>query len=588
MGKQSDRIKYTTRRPSKRKFHGNRFTRTDPLQEKENTPSTNESSNPPTVSSSKIEKIATDTPKETDHTVTGYRFVDMEILSKVFAELRCPQCNSDCLKLREIFSKKAGFASCLVVKCNCDLYDREFFTSAECNKSYDINYRVIYSMRTIGQGYSSLEKFTTSMNMPRPMTKSNFNAAVKKVTKVVTDIAISTMVGAADELRTNTEMANAEDILDVGVSCDGTWQRRGYSSLNGTFTAISLDSGKVLDTEVMSRYCKSCKIKEPLRKENIEEYNKWYGKHKKNCQLNHHGSAGAMELVGATRIFSRSISDRKLRYTKYLGDGDSKGYEVVKSIYEEKEMNKLECVGHVQKRVGTRLRNLKKTQKGLGGKGKLTNKIIDKLQNYYGIAIRSNSTVSEMKKAIHATLFHVASSKKNNYHVHCPTGESSWCRFNSDKATGLSTFKAGAGLPLNVIKHVKPIYEDLSKDELLEKCVHGKTQNQNEAFNALVWERVPKATYVSLTTSKFGTFDAVAHFNVGKKSSVLIFEKLGMVPGRYMTKGCTSINRKRLYFARKKWDENARKRRKIIRAKRKSKMDSLEQAEGTVYGPGEF
>ena len=141
---------------------------------------------------------------------------------------------------------------------------------------------------------------------------------------------------------------------------------------------------------------------------------------------------------------------------------------------------------------------------------------------------------------------------------------------------------------MTVITHIKPIYEVLSKDELLEKCVHGKTQNQNESFNALIWERLPKTTYVSLTTSKFGTYDAVAHFNIGKKSSILIFENLGMIPGRYMTKGCSTINRKRLYFANKKSDEVVRKRRMIIRAQKKSKMDSHEQTEGTVYGPGEF
>ena len=52
--------------------------------------------------------------------------------------------------------------------------------------------------------------------------------------------------------------------------------------------------------------------------------------------------------------------------------------------------------------------------------------------------------------------------------------------------------------------------------------------------------------YVSLTSLKFGSYDAVAHFNIGKKSSILIFEKLGMVPGRYMVKNCNIINRKRL------------------------------------------
>ena len=45
------------------------------------------------------------------------------------------------------------------------------------------------------------------------------------------------------------------------------------------------------------------------------------------------------------------------------------------------EVQKKECVGHVQKRVGTRLRKLKKEVKGL--KGKLTEKVIDRLQNFY-------------------------------------------------------------------------------------------------------------------------------------------------------------------------------------------------------------
>ena len=83
----------------------------------------------------------------------------------------------------------------------------------------------------------------------------------------------------------------------------------------------------------------------------------------------------------------------------------------------------MECVDHVQKRVGTRLRKLKRDKKGLGGKGKLTNVIIDRLQNYYGIAVRSNvNSLEGMKKAIHASLFHVASSEKNIWHDHSVPG----------------------------------------------------------------------------------------------------------------------------------------------------------------------
>ena len=44
-------------------------------------------------------------------------------------------------------------------------------------------------------------------------------------------------------------------------------------------------------------------------------------------------------------------------------------------------------------------------EKRLGGKGKLTNAIIDKLQNNYCIAIRQNK--DNMQGAVKATLFHV-------------------------------------------------------------------------------------------------------------------------------------------------------------------------------------
>ncbi|GFW86391.1 hypothetical protein TNCV_4331751 [Trichonephila clavipes] len=40
---------------------------------------------------------------------------------------------------------------------------------------------------------------------------------------------------------------------------DGTWQRRGYSSMNGCVAALSVDTGKVVDIEIMSSYCPTCR-----------------------------------------------------------------------------------------------------------------------------------------------------------------------------------------------------------------------------------------------------------------------------------------------------------------------------------------
>ena len=36
-----------------------------------------------------------------------------------------------------------------------------------------------------------------------------------------------------------------------------------------------------------------------------------------------------MELAGTSRIFRGSVQDRKLRYIKYIGDGDSKSYDSI-------------------------------------------------------------------------------------------------------------------------------------------------------------------------------------------------------------------------------------------------------------------
>ena len=60
-----------------------------------------------------------------------------------------------------------------------------------------------------------------------------------------------------------------------------------------------------------------------------------------------------METEGIKRIFSRSEATRQLQYTEDFGDGDSKAYSC----------GKKECVGHVQKRVGTALRKVKKLKK---------------------------------------------------------------------------------------------------------------------------------------------------------------------------------------------------------------------------------
>ena len=49
----------------------------------------------------------------------------------------------------------------------------------------------------------------------------------------------------------------------------------------------------------------------------------------------------------------------------------------------------------------------------------------------------------------------------------------------------------------------------------------------------MTWDRWPKSRYVSFTPLQFGVYDVVANFNISRKARLLIFEKLGMIPGKY-------------------------------------------------------
>ena len=91
-----------------------------------------------------------------------------------------------------------------------------------------------------------------------------------------------------------------------------------------------------------------------------EKWKNWCDKHKATCYINHSGSSGSMETQH--EMFLRSIDKNGLRYTNFVGDGDSNCYASVCEALRNAptcysyEVKKEECVGHIQKRIGTGIR----------------------------------------------------------------------------------------------------------------------------------------------------------------------------------------------------------------------------------------
>ena len=73
------------------------------------------------------------------------------------------------------------------------------------------------------------------MDMPKPMTANNYDKLAKRYSTVSKEIAEETMSDAAED---------NDEVVDTSISHDCTWQRRGYSSLNGCTVAISMETGK--------------------------------------------------------------------------------------------------------------------------------------------------------------------------------------------------------------------------------------------------------------------------------------------------------------------------------------------------------
>ena len=124
---------------------------------------------------------------------------------------------------------------------------------------------------------------------------------------------------------------------------------------------ISYDKGQVLDFEVMSKSCPAC-LQQQTRL-GAEEFDVWLDGHREECLANHDGSSPAMECAGALILWKRSVEARHLRYTEVISDGDSKTIAVLneREPYSSGvKITKHEGVGHVQKRLGKRVRAVKK------------------------------------------------------------------------------------------------------------------------------------------------------------------------------------------------------------------------------------
>lgn len=522
------RYRKPKKRPTKRsragkENHGKRFK--------------NETSCEPTSSSSENLEVVSNTSFGEEYTLMSNK-----MWSSFLSDIPCTFCGQK--KLTVDVNYSYGFSSKLTLTCeNCsETCGSTFSSEREClGKKFDINNKMVQAFLSIGKGHAALEILSMILGIPA-MDKKTFSDCMDTLSKSSKDTKENVLKVAWDIIK---ERYNAEkpenvrkDCIDLCVSFDGTWHKRGHTSLYGIGVVIDMLTGLVVDYEILSKYCHECVVTQRDLGPETPEFEAWYSGHKDVCQKNFSGSSNSMEMYTAEIMWKRSQQQSKFRYISMLSDGDSKTFNHLKSlnVYGQKcTIVKQECINHVAKRLGKALSDKVKEWKikgvTLGGKkrGNLTEDNIRRLQNYYRKAIKDNApNVDAMKTAILASLQHCMSTDKAPKHSKCPTGSMSWCFYqralaeqkNPPKHSHMKTH-----ICESVVEKILPVYQRLMTTELLERCTFGATQNANESVNSCIWQKCPKEVFISKKRLDLAVLSAVCQFNFGCKGGLQLVTK---------------------------------------------------------------
>lgn len=157
-------------------------------------------------------------------------------------------------------SDKQGFAQKFTLICEeCNQEFCSSYTSPrnKCETSerpsFPVNTRMVDAFVSLGKGYSGLQHFCIEGGTSVP-TKTCFYNHLREISESNEEFSSNVLEKAREVVR-NVHGASKDKLLDVSVSYDGTWQKRGHTSLNGAAFMIETLTGLVIDFEVLSKYC---------------------------------------------------------------------------------------------------------------------------------------------------------------------------------------------------------------------------------------------------------------------------------------------------------------------------------------------
>ncbi|CAB4012625.1 Hypothetical predicted protein [Paramuricea clavata] len=161
--------------------------------------------------------------------------------------------------MRDEVARTYGNSSVIEIECSkCDT-NVELQTSGNTSGSWtpqgamDINRRMVYAASEMGVGRESMSAMCDILNMPSPCNRSAWNNHVNTLYEAHKKVVAENLEKAREKVSSLHE-PNESNVVEIAVSYDGTWSKRGYTANFGVGFVIAVDTGEILDYDFESRY----------------------------------------------------------------------------------------------------------------------------------------------------------------------------------------------------------------------------------------------------------------------------------------------------------------------------------------------
>ena len=334
---------------------------------------------------------------ESEVKIEGCRIINMDRLQEYTDNLteHSRTCEGSITLIGE---NRSGLASVLTSQCSkCN--HKIILESSKKVKGpnnycrWECNLAVVWGQMVTGGGHRKFEETMSIAGVP-VMTKTSFVSTERGIGEWWEQELRKLMEEAGREER---ELAMNrgdyhEGIPAITVIVDGGWSKRShrhsYNANSGVGIIIGKETSKILFLGVRNKYCSSCARNIPADKH--------------QCYRNWSASSSEMETDIILEGFLEAERVHGVRYTKFVGDGDSSVYPTLLQNVPGwgHAIQKLECANHACKCYRGALERLVQDNPSYKGSGGLTAKMRKRLVSSARCAIKMRSKEPDRQKAL--------------------------------------------------------------------------------------------------------------------------------------------------------------------------------------------